>query len=53
MRFIILFVVFISFFGTSCYRMPSDNEVSVVPNTNNPQLINSGATPSWLPSPQM
>ena len=37
---------------TSCYRMPSEGEVSVIPNTNNPSLIHKEGTP-WAPSMDM
>ena len=38
--------------STSCYRMPTKGEVSVIPNTNNPALIHQEQTP-WTPAVEM
>ncbi len=38
LAFVALFVCLSSMCLTSCYRMPTENDFSVVPTTNNPAL---------------
>jgi len=44
-------VVLLLLAGTSCWRMPGEDDVSVLPNTNNPALTHQtqSSTP-WMPS---
>jgi hypothetical protein len=46
-KYIVLFIAGILCFFTSCYRMPEEGEVSVVPTTNNPSITrqSGGLTP--------
>ncbi|MGA8164956.1 MAG: hypothetical protein WB791_08045 [Waddliaceae bacterium] len=49
-KFMILFAFTLSIGMASCYRMPGDDDYSVVPTTNNPAVIgNSGNQPSLMP----
>ncbi len=48
----LLITAFLITLLASCYRMPSEGEVSVVPNTNNPQLIHKESSP-WAPGVDM
>jgi len=42
-KFILFFILAIT---AGCYRMPEDGEVSVLPNTNNPNVTRQG---DWSP----
>ncbi len=35
--------------ATGCYRMPAEDEVRVVPNTNNPHVV-GGDSGQWMPT---
>jgi hypothetical protein len=37
------------FVTTSCWRMPQEDDVSVLPQTNNPTLTNQGPNAPWMP----
>lgn len=34
---------------SSCYRMPNDDEYSLVPATNNPDVVGDKGGQSWMP----
>ena len=39
-----------SFILIACYRMPADDEYSVVPSTNNPDLTREKSSGSFMPN---
>jgi PBP1b-binding outer membrane lipoprotein LpoB len=45
----LLLIALFTLMSTSCYRMPAEGEVSVVPTTNNPTLTRQEQTP-WVPA---
>ncbi len=45
-----LLMAFASILFMGCYRMPADGEYSVIPSTNNPDVIgNDRGAASWMP----
>ncbi len=45
MRLSRVFLFFFAALCVSCYRMPEEGEVSIIPDTNNPSIIrNQGST---------
>lgn len=40
-----LLALIVLFATASCYRMPDEDEVSVVPSTNNPSIIRKESNP--------
>ena len=44
-----LILLFILLFSSGCYRMPEEGEVSVIPNTNNPNITKSSGTQMLMP----
>ena len=45
--YIILFIV--CFFCVGCYRMPNEDEVSLIPNTNNPSIAKPPGSQMLMP----
>jgi hypothetical protein len=45
----IILAVLASILQTGCYRMPDHDEYSVVPTTNNPDVIGKSNS-SWMPN---
>ena len=46
----LLLLIMVVFLSTGCYRMPSDDECSVIPSTNNSDIIgNNRESANWVP----
>ena len=51
--FSFLLFFFLMIFSSCIYRMPTEDDVSVLPNTNNPEVVGERGNKNLIPGMQM